>query len=110
MAKPPPRRDDERDVSAQLACPHCKTVLPENPPGTFYCGRCGKPFTVPGPDQLAREAKKRRDEKNVLMLVGAVVFVIYVLPVLMALGYVCFMVVIYLLMFLGFGVAAIAGG
>lgn len=61
-------------------------MLPPNPPGVFHCGRCGEPFTVPGPADLERQAKKRRDERNVLLLVGAAIFVMYVAPVLLALG------------------------
>jgi hypothetical protein len=96
-------------VNAPLACPHCKSVLPPNPPGVFHCGRCGKPFTVPGPQDLARLEKKRQDEKLVIMIVGAVVFLFYVGPILLAFGYMCFVMVIYVLMAIGMGIGAAAG-
>lgn len=95
-------------MSAPLACPHCKSVLPPNPAGVFHCGRCGEPFTVPGSADVARQEKKRRDEKSVLMLVGGVFFIFYVAPILFAFGSTCFFMVFYVLMFIGIGVGSLA--
>jgi len=72
----------------------------------LYCGGCGKPYTIPTAEERARMDKKRADEKHVLLLVGGAVFLVYVLPVLVSMGYVCFMFVFYLLLMIGFGVGA----
>lgn len=96
-------------MNAPLACPHCKSVLPPDPPGIFYCGVCGKPFTVPGPGDLAREAKKIEDEKRLFFMVGGVFFLIYVMPVLLSFGGGCIMMLLYFLMVIGVAVGSMAG-
>lgn len=96
-------------VNAPLACPHCKTQVSHDPPGVLYCGSCGKAYTIPTAEDRARLAKKRADEKNVLLLVGGVVFLIYVMPVLLSMGYVCFMFVFYILIMIGIGVGSAVG-
>ncbi len=82
-------------MNTNLACPHCAAVLSRDPPGVLHCGACGKPYTIPGPDDLARMAKKREDEKRLFLLVGGVFFLVYVAPVLMVLGMGCISVVFY---------------
>lgn len=96
-------------VSKPLACPHCKRVVGNDPPGVFYCGGCGKPYTIPSAEDLARLAKKRADEKRVLMLVGGAVCLVYVMPVLLVAGYMCFIFGFYLLLMIGIGVGAAVG-
>jgi len=72
----------------------------------LYCGSCGKAYAIPTAQERARVTKKREDEKHVLMLVGGAVFLIYVMPTLLALGYVCFVFVFYVLVLIGFGVGS----
>jgi len=45
----------------------------------------------------------------VLMLVGGMVFLIYVMPVLLGMGYVCFVFVFYMLVLVGIGVGTAVG-
>ncbi|MBX3271306.1 MAG: hypothetical protein KF729_13660 [Sandaracinaceae bacterium] len=94
---------------ALLCCPHCRSAVPLGAPGVFHCGRCGRPYTVASHEQLAVEAKRKTDERNVLMLIGAVVFVFYVAPVLLTVGYMCVMFGVYAVLAIVFGVAAAAG-
>lgn len=96
-------------MTTPLACPHCKTPQPAQPPGVWHCGKCGQPFRVAGPDELAAQRSKKEKERQVLMLVGAVVFVVYVLPMLLGLAYVCFSIALTLFIMLGAGAAAMAG-
>ena len=96
-------------MNTLLACPHCKSAVPLGAPGVFHCGRCGRPYTVASPEQLAVEAKRKSDERNVLLLIGGVVFVFYVAPVLLTVGYMCVMVLVYLVIAIVLGVAAAAG-
>lgn len=101
--------DDGGDVNTPFGCPHCKAPLPGASPGVVHCTRCGGAATIPSQDQLARQAKKRADDSRILMVIGAIVFAVYVLPVLAGVGYACFVMVIALLMTLG-SIAAAAGG
>lgn len=92
-----------------LACPHCSHALSPSPPGVFHCGHCGKPHTVATPEQLATLAAKHQEERKLLMIVGAVFFVIYVAPVLLTIIYVAAIFVIYLAFFVVFAIVAATG-
>lgn len=96
-------------MNAPLACPHCQWVLPPGPPGQFHCGRCGKPYTIATPEQLAVIAKKRSEERNLLLIGGVFLFVFYVAPVLLTVVYIGAMMLIYLVVFLVFAIVAAAG-
>ncbi|MCA9609993.1 MAG: hypothetical protein KC619_30565 [Myxococcales bacterium] len=88
-------------MAVSLACPHCAAVLPADPPGVLHCGRCGKPYTILGPDEIAKEQQKVKDEKHVLLLVGGAMFVVYVAPMLFTLIYVVVVFAIYLAVLVG---------
>lgn len=96
-------------MTTNLACPHCAAVLPSDPPGVLHCGACGKPYTIPGPDDLARIAKKREDEKRLFLMVGGVFFLIYVAPVIVVLGMTCISMLFYAVAALAVVLAAMAG-
>lgn len=96
-------------MNTNLACPHCAAVLPPGPPGVLHCGACGKPYTIPGPDDLARMAKKREEEKRLALLVGGVVFLVYVAPVLAVVGVSCISFLFYLVAAVVMVVTAAAG-
>jgi len=96
-------------VTTNLACPHCAAVLPPDPPGVLHCGSCGKPCTIPGPDDLARMAKKRVEEKRLALMVGGVVFLVYVAPVLAVVGLSCVSFLFYAVAAVVMVVAAAAG-
>lgn len=84
-----------------LACPHCQVALPPDPPGVLHCGRCGQAYTILAPEALATERRKITDERNILLLVGGAMFMLYVAPVLLTLLYLGVVVFIYLLVFIG---------
>lgn len=96
-------------MAVPLACPHCEAVLPADPPGVLHCGRCGKPYTILGPEEIAKEQQKLKDEKHVLMLVGGAMFLIYVAPMLFALFYVVVVFAIYLAVAIGVVVGGAVG-
>ena len=96
-------------MNANLACPHCAAVLPPDPPGVLHCGACGKAYTIPGPDDLARMARKREEEKRLFLMVGGVFFLVYVAPILVALGFTCLSIVFYAVAAIVVMAAAAAG-
>jgi hypothetical protein len=96
-------------MNPPLACPHCQWVLPPSAPGQLHCGRCGKLYTIATPEQLAVIAKKRSEERNLLLIGGVFLFVVYVAPVLLTVVYLGAMMIIYLVIFLVFAIVAAAG-
>ncbi len=97
-------RDDEAIVytaTTPLGCPHCNAPQAHNPPGIYYCGGCGKAFTVPTPQDLAQQAKKVDDDKRIFMMVGGVFFLLYGMPVLLSVGMGCAMMFFYMVVAIG---------
>ncbi len=102
-------RDDDGDVytaTTPLGCPHCKSPLAPNPPGVFYCGGCGKAYTVPSPDQLARASEKQAEDKRIFLLVGGMFFLVYVMPVLVSVGMALAMMLVYVAVAFGVIIAS----
>jgi hypothetical protein len=61
-------------------CPHCQRPLPLAPPGLVTCPNCRRAARIPAPGVLEQQRQK---DKQVAMIIGILLGVIYGAPLLM---------------------------